>query len=115
MFVNATPDQVNLAAEMGVQAVEFYTADYAHAYADGDARAELRQLSECAALARRHGLKVHIGHDLDTGNLPDIVAALDPDEASIGHALISDAVMSGLSHAVSFYRQAMQKLNRSAA
>jgi pyridoxine 5-phosphate synthase len=115
LFINATPDQVDLAAEMGVQAVEFYTADYAHAHAKGDARAELRQLSECAALARRCGLKVHIGHDLDTENLPDIVAALDPDEASIGHALISDAVMSGLSQAVSSYRQAMQVTERSAA
>jgi pyridoxine 5-phosphate synthase len=115
LFINATPDQVDLAAEMGVQAVEFYTADYAHAHAKGDARAELRQLSECSALARRRGLKVHIGHDLDTDNLPDIVAALDPDEASIGHALISDAVMSGLSQAVSAYGQAMRNFKRSAA
>lgn len=115
LFINATAAQVDLAAATGVQAVEFYTADYAHAHAKGDARTELRQLTECAALARKHGLGVHIGHDLDTDNLPDIVAALDPDEASIGHALISDAVMLGLPRTVSSYLQAMRTNKRSAA
>jgi pyridoxine 5-phosphate synthase len=115
LFVNATAAQVELAAEMGVNAVEFYTADYAHAHAQGDTRAELRQLSDCAALARKLGLGVHIGHDLDTSNLPDIIAALDPDEASIGHALISDAVMFGLSRTVSSYLLAMKRDQRDVA
>ncbi|MGH6934035.1 MAG: pyridoxine 5'-phosphate synthase [Dongiaceae bacterium] len=115
LFVNATAAQVEMAAELGVQAVEFYTADYAHAHGTGDARAELRQLADCAALARKLRLRVHIGHDLDTANLPDIIAALAPDEASIGHGLISDAVLLGLPRTVSSYLQAMRKNKRSAA
>jgi pyridoxine 5-phosphate synthase len=49
-----------------------------------------------ARAAREHGLRVHAGHDLTADNLGELVRRLHPDEVSIGHALVSEALLAGL-------------------
>ena len=94
---------VRLAADAGVDAVEFYTGDYALAF--GTARGDefLAQLEDAANLARSLGLRVHAGHDLTQENLPRLIARIRPDELSIGHAIISEAVFKGLGQVVREY------------
>jgi len=61
-------------------------------------------------VARRLGIAVNAGHDLNSKNLtyllkqvPEIV------ECSIGHALISEALYHGLKKTVNMYKAAMKK------
>lgn len=96
LFVDPAPVGVRLAAEVGADAVELHTYEYAHAYAT-PRRAEVLAAYEAAArLARELGMRVHAGHDLTTENLGELVRRLRPDEVSIGHALVSEAVLAGL-------------------
>ena len=76
------------------------------------ARLRARQIlaahREAARLARKIGLGVNAGHDLDLKNIPAYVKAVKGlQEVSIGHALISDALYMGLTRTVKAYLKAL--------
>jgi pyridoxine 5-phosphate synthase len=92
------------AAEVGADRVELYTEPYAKAYAEGMHEQVIVSFLETAEEARKNGLGVNAGHDLDLNNLKffhDMIPWLD--EVSIGHALISDALYYGLENTVQLY------------
>lgn len=103
VFCDATEQSIRLAAAAGVDAVELYTGAYAVAH--GTARGDelLAQLEEAASLARSLDLRVHAGHDLDLDNLPSLLKRVRPDELSIGHAIISEALLKGIRQTVRDY------------
>ena len=68
----------------------------------------LRAHRDAARLARRIGLGVNAGHDLNLKNLPAYVKAVKGlQEVLIGHALISDALYMGLTRSVKAYLKAL--------
>jgi pyridoxine 5-phosphate synthase len=103
VFCDAAEASVRLAASAGVDAVEFYTGDYALAF--GTARGDefLGELEQATQLARSLGLRVHAGHDLTQENLPLLLKRVRPDELSIGHAIISESLFKGLAQVVREY------------
>jgi pyridoxine 5-phosphate synthase len=103
VFCDAAEASVRLAASAGVEAVEFYTGDYALAF--GTARGDefLGELEQATQLARSLGLRVHAGHDLTQENLPLLLKRVRPDELSIGHAIISESLFKGLAQVVREY------------
>jgi len=96
LFVDPEPAGIELAADVGADAIELHTFDYAQAWGTPRQEEALTPYEEAARLARGLGLRVHAGHDLDLDNLPLLLERLAPDEVSIGHALISRALMTGL-------------------
>jgi pyridoxine 5-phosphate synthase len=106
LFVDASAQDFEVAAAMGVQRIEIYTGPYAEAFADGKAEVQAA-LSCCVATARRAqqaGLAVNAGHDLSQANLGTFKAAIPGlAEVSIGHALIGEALYEGLSATVRNY------------
>lgn len=103
VFSDAAEASVRLAAEAGVDAVEFYTGDYALAFGTARGGEFLSELEQAANLARSLGLRVHAGHDLTQENLPPLLKRLRPDELSIGHAIISESLFKGLAQVVREY------------
>jgi len=82
-------DQIKLA---GADRIELYTGPYAV-----NPTHEVVSLYEKAFNhAKKLGLGVNAGHDLDLNNLRLFLSKVPADEVSIGHALISDALISGL-------------------
>lgn len=106
LFVDATAQDFELAAAIGVQRIEIYTGPYAEAFAVGKAEAAAA-LSSCAAVARQAqqaGLAVNAGHDLSQANLGTFKAAIPGlAEVSIGHAMIGEALYDGLIATVHSY------------
>ena len=104
LFMDADPEAVRRAADLGADRVELYTGPYAAAHASGDAGAELRRHAAAGEAARAAGLGLNAGHDLDLENLgPYLAAVPGVDEVSIGQALVADALHAGLSTAVAAY------------
>ena len=100
VFVDPRPAMVAGAAACGADRVELYTEAYARDYA-ADREAALAPYLEAAEEARRCGLGLNAGHDLNLENLrffADRIPWLD--EVSIGHALICDALYFGLENTV---------------
>jgi pyridoxine 5-phosphate synthase len=104
LFMDADSLDIERAAELGADRVEIYTGPYAGAFARGDWSAELEQCVAAAEQARRGSLAINAGHDLSQQNLPALRAAIpDLAEVSIGHALIGEALYSGLEATVRAY------------
>jgi pyridoxine 5-phosphate synthase len=105
LFVDARPDAVRWAADMGADRVELYTEPFARAFAMGDvaARASFAEFAEAADTAHGLGLAVNAGHDLDLDNLVMFRRLPHLAEVSIGHALVSHALFVGLSQSVREY------------
>ena len=101
LFVDPAPRQIEAAAEIGADAVELHTGDYANATTESNRYHELDRLATGAEAAHQAGLRVHAGHGLDYTNVQPFVRAVPHvAEVSIGFAIMSRAVFSGLSQAV---------------
>jgi len=103
IFVDPSPRMVEGAARVSADRVELYTEPYAHEY-HVSREVAVKPYIESASIARRSGLGVNAGHDLDLNNLRYLVQCIpELDEVSIGHALISDALYFGLENTIQLY------------
>ncbi len=108
LFIAPDPAQIERAREVGADRIELYTGPYANAFGTAAGESILRAHRDAARLARRLGLGVNAGHDLDLKNIPPYVRAVKGlQETSIGHALINDALYLGLTRAVKAYLKAL--------
>lgn len=108
LFLEPDPAQIERARALGADRIELYTGPYAQAFGTAAGEAILRAHRDAARQARRIGLGVNAGHDLDLKNIPAYVAAVKGlQETSIGHALVNDALYLGLTRAVKAYLRAL--------
>lgn len=108
LFMDPVPDAMPAAREAGADRVELYTEPYAQAFGSSEQEAVLARYTAAARAAQQAGLGVNAGHDLNQLNLPRFLAAVPGVlEVSIGHALIADALESGLAAAVRGYLAAI--------
>lgn len=97
LFVDPEIEDMDLTADLGVEAVELHTGTYAHAHLRGDYQHELDRLARAAERAHQHGLIVNAGHGLNMDNLPAFLDHIPHlNDISIGHALMCDALFEGL-------------------
>ncbi|MGL4230304.1 MAG: pyridoxine 5'-phosphate synthase [Casimicrobium sp.] len=108
IFVDADFASIDAAKAAGADRIELYTEPYAESLHNGTFDKTLKQFADAAAHARSMGLGVNAGHDLNTENLPSFVRAVQPDEVSIGHALIADSLMFGMRETVQRYLAAVK-------
>jgi len=107
LFIAPDLEQIAAAKAVGASQVELHTGEYCHL--SGAARAaELERLARGAARAAELGLEVAAGHGLTRHNVGDIAAIGPVEELNIGHAVIADAVFSGLPGAVQGFRAAIE-------
>lgn len=106
LFIDPTPDAVRRSLDLGTDAIELHTGQYAGA---PDDPSTLGALAECSALAASLGLAVHAGHGLSVGNVARVAAIPDIEELNIGHAIVGRAIFIGLAEAVREIRAAMDR------
>ena len=79
-----------------------------------DREAAIAPYVAAAEEARRVGLGLNAGHDLNTENLQYFIERIPwVDEVSIGHALISDALYWGLENTVGIYQRCISRAKQS--
>lgn len=106
IFVDPVVEMVEAAATTGTDRIELYTESYAVAFAKGNKEAAIAPFVAAAEAARRLGLGLNAGHDLDRFNLGFFSKEIPwLDEVSIGHALICDAIYLGLENTVQIYKR----------
>ncbi len=106
LFIDPDAAQIEASCAVGVPVVELHTGAYAEAGLD--MADELARLSHTANLADGLGLIVNAGHGLHKRNVAPIARIPQIHELNIGHALIADAVFSGLNTAVRDMKHCMQ-------
>ncbi|HTK40740.1 MAG TPA: pyridoxine 5'-phosphate synthase [Gemmatimonadales bacterium] len=112
LFIDPEPAAIEAAAALDVPAVELHTGRYAHSWRQSD-----RALEELAAAARRArslGLAVHAGHGLTYLNVEPVAQILEIEELNIGHSIMSRAILTGMSEAVTTMGRLVRGARRSA-
>jgi pyridoxine 5-phosphate synthase len=104
LFMDAEPQAMRLAREVGADRVELYTEPYALAFGTAGQAEMLARYRAAAQAAQAAGLGVNAGHDLNRDNLPPFLTKVPGVlEVSIGHALTADALEFGMAAAVRMY------------
>lgn len=108
LFVGTEAAYIEQAAKLGADRVELYTEPYAQAYQKLPENAA-RPFVTAAEIARKNGLSVNAGHDLNLDNLKYFHQAIPfVEEVSIGHALVSDALFMGLEKTIQAYKNCLK-------
>ena len=108
IFVDPSEKMVEAAASSGTDRIELYTEMYAKQFTAGNKEKAIEPYISASALAKKLGLGINAGHDLDRFNLPYLIQSIPSiDEVSIGHALISDALYLGLENTIQLYKRAL--------
>ncbi len=103
LFLEPDPEQIRIAKVLGAQAVELHTGRYADLGEKGlavEMQKELERLRAASYTGTELGLVVNAGHGLHYQNVTALAEMPDIHEFSIGHAIISRAVFTGLELAV---------------
>lgn len=103
IFVDTNTELIENAVNTGCDRVELYTEPYARNF-PLDKEKAIQPFIRAAETARKVGLQINAGHDLNLDNLKyfsDNIPRLL--EVSIGHALISDALYFGLENTIQMY------------
>ena len=109
LFIDADETQVELVAKTGTNRIEFYTEDYAKSFTKSPAIA-IAPYVHCAKIARNIGLEINAGHDLNLQNLAYLNNEIPfLHEVSIGHALISDALLFGMQNTIMMYKKQLNQ------
>lgn len=104
LFMDPVASTIPEAAVLGADRVELYTESYAQAWEGSHQEEVLQTFVDAALQAEAQGLGVNAGHDLNQENLgvfcrqvPNVL------EVSIGHALVSEALVHGWESTVRAY------------
>jgi pyridoxine 5-phosphate synthase len=112
LFIDPDPTTIRVAADLGTDAVELHTGEFAEAwkaerapFAAESVRQQIDRLCRAAELGRSAGLAVHAGHGLTYENVGDIARLYAIEELNIGHSIVSRAILVGMEAAVREMKQ----------
>jgi pyridoxine 5-phosphate synthase len=100
LFIDAVPEQIQAAREVGADIIELHTGHYADAKDEKEAQKQFDRLANGAQMGVRLGLLVSAGHGLNYTNIKRFTGIPEIEEYSIGHSIIARAVYVGLEQAV---------------
>lgn len=112
LFLDAIPEQIELGKELGANAVELHTGQYA--LVSGPAvETELLKLAKAGSLVHELGMVLHAGHGLTYQNVQPIAQLAGMQELNIGHSIVSRAIFVGFQEATRAMKDLISKASSS--
>ena len=111
LFIDPTPEAIQAARELGADAIELHTGEYANTSGAERVR-QLDRLDRAASLASKLELAVHAGHGLTYENVQPVAAIPEIEELNIGHSVIARAVLTGMERAVKDMSRILRRTRR---
>ncbi|WP_028951258.1 pyridoxine 5'-phosphate synthase [Sulfurihydrogenibium subterraneum] len=108
LFIDPDLDQIDASLEVGCDAIEIHTGEYANAVGKSVEK-ELERIKKAAKYAKEKGLKVYAGHGLNYDNVKEIAKIKEIEELNIGHSIIANAIFLGLYEAVRKMKEIIKK------
>jgi len=105
LFLDPDIKQIQIASELGVDAIEIHTGKYCDSTENDEIQAELEKIKVGAKYAKSVGLDVHAGHGLNYQNVVEIAKIFEITELNIGHFIIGEAIFSGIEIAIQKMRK----------
>jgi pyridoxine 5-phosphate synthase len=107
LFIDPDEAQIEAAVKASAPVVELHTGCYAETAHIDQRMDELQRIRRAAQLAHSAGLQVNAGHGLNFHNVEAICAIPQIIELNIGHAIIAQALISGMEKTVKDLKQLM--------
>ncbi len=99
-FIEPIEEQIRASADLGFDAIELWTGEYANAKNQRAETKALKTMEKAVGTGLKCGLVVHGGHGLTYRNIAKIASMPGFCEFNIGHTIIARAVFVGLREAV---------------
>ena len=100
LFLDPDPAQIETGHRIGADVVEIHTGHYAEAAREPERSKQFDRIATAADAAFGLGLGVSAGHGLNYVNLKRFRTVPKIEEYSIGHSIVSRAVLVGIERAV---------------
>ncbi|GFM35568.1 pyridoxine 5'-phosphate synthase [Desulfovibrio psychrotolerans] len=100
LFIEADERQIDAAKSVGSEFIEIHTGRFADAATPKARQAEFTKIVKGIEYARSLDLRVNLGHGLNYTNIFMFKDVPGIDEYSIGHSIVSRAVLVGMDRAV---------------
>lgn len=108
LFLDTKKENFPIAKDIGADRIEFYTGPFANDFESGNGIDSFLDYEEAARTAMKSNLEINAGHDLDTSNLKLFHKLSGLKEVSIGHRLISRALLKGLEPTIKEYLEILR-------
>lgn len=105
LFLEPNIKHVNIAYDLGVDAIEFHTGKWVALKDSKKKQKEFEKLTSAAKLCHQLGMRVHAGHGLDYEHAQSILKLPHLQELNIGHSVICYALESGIQQAVKNFKK----------
>ena len=103
IFIDPDSKMLEGAKKINADRVELFTGPYAKQYINDKSNA-MNSYINCSEIANKIGMELNAGHDLNQQNLEFFKNNIvNLKEVSIGHALISESIYSGLQSTIKSY------------
>lgn len=109
LFVNPNLEDVEKSLELGTDAIELHTGQYAEAISNEEVEKEFERLVRSAHLASKLQLQVFAGHGLHYENILKLLQISEIVEYNIGHSIVARAIFVGLDQAVKEMRELLTR------
>ena len=100
LFIDPDIRSIDIAGDVGADLVELHTGKYANQFNTINEFESLEEVTSASRYAHSKGLLVNVGHGLNYENLSEICKLDHINEVNIGHAIIAQAVFTGLNDAI---------------
>jgi pyridoxine 5-phosphate synthase len=122
LFIAPEADAISFAGDVGADAIELHTGEFAEAWKrvhDSAGRSlvaeQIGRLKRAAAHGVSRGLAVHAGHGLTYENTAHVAAIREIEELNIGHSVVSRALFTGMERAVREMKSVITEARRGAS
>ena len=105
LFLDPDIEQIAVGADLGADAVELHTGQYALAKPGPEQQKELETLRAAGAKVVECEMTLHAGHGLTYRNVQPVAAIDRMHELNIGHSIVARAIMVGFQQAVREMKQ----------
>ena len=100
LFVDPDIDQIKSAHKVSSDYVEIHTGRFCEAYDRAEQEGELERILTSVKMASKLKLGINAGHGLNYQNIKTLIGIEEIEEFSIGHSIISRALLVGMDRAV---------------
>lgn len=100
IFIDPDPDQIKIAHQINASMVEIHTGTFCDAKTQKKKEQAFSSIVDAAKLAHKLKMGVNAGHGLCYKTIKTFKGLYEIDEFSIGHSIISRAMMVGMEKAV---------------
>ncbi len=93
LFIDPDPTQVLASAEVGAEAIEIHTGQFAETPLGDQRKVELDRIHGAVQAGLDHGLRVNAGHGLNYDNVQEVASIEGISELNIGHSIIAQSLL----------------------